>query len=104
MYDTLSDKIILFIWKNTHRIKKTKKIHGRQMIKTQYVPQWWLGWWHYYWHDIGYQAVSPEMFDTFSAAYDFATPYWMPDKETKLEYYKKKDQILKKLDEANNDF
>jgi hypothetical protein len=44
------------------------------------------------------------MFDTFSAAYDFATPYWMPDKENKLEYYKKKDQILKKLDEANNDF
>ena len=74
------------------------------MIKTQYVPQWWLGWWHYYWHDIGYQAIAPETFDTMAAAYDFVTPYWMPEKECKLEFYKKQDELNKKLDDANTDF
>lgn len=74
------------------------------MIKNQYAPQWWFLWWHYYWYDIGYQAVSPETFDTMSAAYDFVTPYWMPEKECKLEFYKKQDEINKKLYNANKDF
>lgn len=39
-----------------------------------------------------------------AAAYDFVTPYWMPEKECKLEFYKKQDEINKKLDEANKDF
>ena len=69
-----------------------------------YAPQWWFIWWHYYWYDIGYQAVAPETFDTMAAAYDFVTPYWMPDKECNLEFYKKQDEINRKLDEANKDF
>ena len=39
-----------------------------------------------------------------AAAYDFVTPYWMPEKECKLEFYRKQDELNKKLDEANKDF
>lgn len=77
---------------------------GHQLTTKIYAPQWWFIWWHYYWYDIGYQAVAPETFDTMAAAYDFVTPYWMPDKECKLEFYKKQDEINRKLDEANTDF
>lgn len=98
------DWLTIKLWDKTHRIKKTNRVRGRQLVKEQYIPQWWFGWWHYYWHDIGYQAIAPETFDTMANAYDFYTPYWIPEKEAKLEFYRKQDEINKKLDEANNDF
>lgn len=100
----IMDNITVILWRLTHRIKKTNYIRGRQFTTKIYVPQWWFIWWHYYWYDVGYQAVAPKTFKTMSAAYDFATPYWMPEKEGKLEFYKKQDEINKKLDEANTDF
>ena len=98
------DNITVILWRWTHRIKKTNWIHGHQLTTKIYAPQWWFIWWHYYWYDIGYQAVAPETFDTMAEAYEFMTPHWMPEKECKLEFYKKQDEIDKKLDEANKDF
>lgn len=98
------DNITVIHWRLTHRIKRTNWIRGHHIGTKTYAPQWWFLWWHYYWYDIGYQAVVPETFDTMSAAYDFVTPYWMPEKECKLEFYKKQDEINKKLAEANTDF
>ena len=98
------DKITVILWRWTHRIKKTNWVRGHQLTTKIYAPQWWFLWWHYYWYVIGYHAVVPETFDTMAAAYDFVTPYWMPDRECKLEFYRKQDEINKKLDEANKDF
>lgn len=98
------DWLTIKLYDKTHRIKKTNRIRGHQLTTKIYAPQWWFIWWHYYWYDIGYQAVAPETFDTMAEAYEFMTPHWMPEKECKLEFYKKQDEINRKLDEANTDF
>lgn len=100
----LFDFITINLWKLTHRIIIADKIGNHQFYMKKYIPQWWFIWWHNYWREVGYQAIAPETFETMAAAYDFATPYWMPEKKCKLEFYKKQDEINKKLDEANQDF
>lgn len=94
------DNIITKAWEFTHRVKTISDINCHK----DYLPQWWCVWWHYYWKETGYQYMEPVRFKTLEEVYDYLIPYWQPEKQSILNYYRKQDQINRKLDEVNTDF